>query len=245
MSGKPVKGWKGAGMEGWIARWYARTRGKDMEQFRQAARAVAQALGDGASVLEVAPGPGYFAIELAKLGTYRITGLDVSRTLVAIARENAHKAGVAVDFQLGNASAMPFGNESFDFIYCSAAFKNFSEPVEALDEMHRVLKAGGEAMIADLRKDAPLEEIDRYVKESGRGGLDAWLSKITFRHLLLKRAYTKSDFTRMAAASRFGGCTVDPVAIGFEVRFSKPQVANAGVASSVNMGAWLNNLCDV
>ena len=40
MSGKPGKGWKGAGMEGWIARWYARTRGKDMEQFRQAARAL-------------------------------------------------------------------------------------------------------------------------------------------------------------------------------------------------------------
>jgi len=230
MSGKAIKGWKGAGMEGWIARWYARTRGKDMEQFRQAARGVTQTLPDGSSVLEVAPGPGYFALELAKLGSFRITGLDISRTLVDIARENARKARVPVDFQLGNASAMAFGDESFDFIYCSAAFKNFSEPVKALDEMHRVLKPGGEAVIADLCKDAPLEEIDRFVKESGRGRIDSWLTKMTFRHLLLKRAYTRSDFTRMAAESRFGGCTVHPVPMGFEVRFTKPKVANAGAA---------------
>lgn len=230
MSGKTVKGWKGAGMEGWIARWYARTRGKDMAQFRKAARGAAQTLSNGSRVLEIAPGPGYFAIELAKLGNYGITGLDISRTLVDIARENARKAGAAVDFQLGNASEMPFGDDSFDFIYCSAAFKNFSEPVKALDEMHRVLKPGGEAVIADLRKDAPLEEIDRFVKESGRGRIDAWLTKMTFRHLLLKRAYTQSDFTRMAAESRFGGCTVHPVPIGFEVRFTKPGLVKAGAA---------------
>jgi len=230
MSGKTIKGWKGAGMEGWIARWYARTRAKDMEQFRQAARGVTKTLRDRSSVLEVAPGPGYFAIELAKLGSFQITGLDISRTLVDIARENARKARVPVDFQLGNASAMAFGDESFDFIYCSAAFKNFSEPVKALDEMHRVLKPGGEAVIADLCKDAPLEEIDRFVKESGRGRIDSWLTKMTFRHLLLKRAYTRSDFTRMAAESRFGGCTVHPVPMGFEVRFTKPKVANAGAA---------------
>jgi ubiquinone/menaquinone biosynthesis C-methylase UbiE len=192
-------------------------------------------------VLEVAPGPGYFAIELAKLGSYPITGLDVSRTMVDIAKENARKAGVAVDFQLGNASAMPFADERFDFIYCSAAFKNFSEPVTVLDEMHRVLKPDGEAVIADLRKDASLEEIDRFVKESGRGRVDAWLTKMTFRHLLLKRAYTRSDFAQMAGKSRFGGCIVHPVSLGFEVRFTKAKVANTGAS----MGAWLNNPCDV
>src|SRR5262249_19080125 len=153
-------------------------------------------------------------------------------------------AGVPVDFRLGNASAMPFSDESFDFIYCSAAFKNFSEPVEALNEMHRVLKPGGQAVIADLRKDAPLEEIDRYVKESGRSGIDTWMTKMTFRHLLLKRAYTRTDFTRMAGESRFGGCTVHPVPIGFEVRFVKRRASNSGATSSVGPGAWLIGLCD-
>ena len=97
------KPWKGTGMEGWIARWYASTRRNDMEDFRREAKSAAERLPAGACVLDVAPGPGFFAIELAKLGDFRITGLDISRTLVKIAAENARKAGVNVDFRLGNA----------------------------------------------------------------------------------------------------------------------------------------------
>ena len=60
-------------------------------------------------VVIVGAGPAgiFAALELAKLGDFRITGLDISRTLVKIAAENARKVGVNVDFRLGNASAMP------------------------------------------------------------------------------------------------------------------------------------------
>ena len=215
------KPWKGKGMEGWTARWYTRTRRNDMEDFRRQAKSVAEQLRSGCDVLEVAPGPGFFAVELAKLGGFTITGLDVSRTLVEIAAGNARDAGVKVDFRLGNASAMPFADRSFDFIYCSAAFKNFAQPVKALDEMHRVLRPGGEAVIQDLRKDASLEEINTYVSESGRSGFDAWLTKMAFRFMLIKRAYTKEEFVRMAQESRFGSCRIDAGPIGLEVRFTK------------------------
>jgi ubiquinone/menaquinone biosynthesis C-methylase UbiE len=216
------KPWKGKGMEGWTARWYTRTRRNDMEDFRRQARSVAARLRSGCDVLEVAPGPGFFAVELAKLGDFKITGLDISRTLVDIATGNAREAGVKVDFRLGNASAMPFADGSFDFIYCSAAFKNFTEPVKALDEMHRVLRPGGEAVIADLRKDASLDEINTYVSQSGRSGFDAWMTKMTFRFMLIKWAYTEPEFTRMAEQSRFGACRINVGPIGLEVRFTKP-----------------------
>jgi 2-polyprenyl-3-methyl-5-hydroxy-6-metoxy-1,4-benzoquinol methylase len=87
------KVWKGKGMEGTVARWYARTRRNDMLDFRRDAKAVAECLSIGCHVLEVAPGPGFFAVELAKLGDFKITGLDISRTLVEIATENARKRG--------------------------------------------------------------------------------------------------------------------------------------------------------
>ncbi len=224
MTAKP---WKGKGMEGWTARWYARTRANDMADFRRQAQAVALQLRVGADVLEVAPGPGFFAVELAKLGDYRICGLDVSRTLVEIARENARRAGVRIDFQQGSASAMPFADDSFDFVYCSAAFKNFTEPVKALDEMQRALRPGGRALISDLRKDASLEEIDDYVKKSGRNRIDAWLTRWAFRTMLLKRAYTESDFLRMAQQSRFGKCQVKLDAIALEVLLEKTGKAMA------------------
>ena len=125
--------WKGKAMEGWVARWYTRTRRKDMADFRREAKAIAKRLNRGSSVLEVAPGPGFFTIELAQLGDFRITGLDISQTLVKIADKNAFDAGVKVEFRLGNASAMPFEQDAFDFVYCAAAFKNFSEPVKGFE----------------------------------------------------------------------------------------------------------------
>ena len=209
-------------MEGWVARWYTRTRRNDMDDFRRQAQAVARQLHTGFNVLEVAPGPGFFAIELAKLGDFRITGLDISRTFVGIAQENARNAGVKIDFRFGNASSLPFPRDSFDFLYCAAAFKNFSEPVKALDEMHRVLRPRGEALIADLRKDVSLEELDTYLQQSGRGHLDLWVTKWIFRSMLIQRAYTRDQFLNMAEQSRFGSCQITASAIGYELRFSKP-----------------------
>jgi len=222
MTATSEKPWKGTGMEGWTARWYTRTRRNDLEDFRRQARAMAERLRPGADVLEVAPGPGFFSIELARLGDFHITGLDISRTLVEIAQESARSAGVAVDFRHGNASAMPFADQSFDFVYCSAAFKNFTQPVQTLDEMHRVLRRGGEALVQDLRKDVSLDEIDRYVRQSGRTRVDAWLTKWAFRWMLIKRAYTQEQFQQMAKLSRFGACQITLGPIGLEVRFTQP-----------------------
>ncbi|HTS12500.1 MAG TPA: class I SAM-dependent methyltransferase [Candidatus Limnocylindrales bacterium] len=220
----PRKGHKGPGMEGRIARWYTRTRSKDMEDFRRQARTVAARLRPSADVLEVAPGPGFFSVELAKLGNFKITGLDISRTFIDIAQQNARAAGVSVDFRCGNAAEMPFPGDSFDFIYCSAAFKNFSEPVKALDEIYRVLRPGGEALIVDLRKDVSLDEIKSYMKHSGRSALDRWLTVFTFRHMLIKRAYTTGQLAQMAAQSRFGSSRIDLAPISVELHLAKPPL---------------------
>jgi ubiquinone/menaquinone biosynthesis C-methylase UbiE len=105
-----VKAYKGIGMEGWIAKWYAANTRKALEDFSRLARRVSEELAPGSAVLELAPGPGYFAIELAKLSSYQITGLDISRTFVEIANRNAQEAKVGVDFRQGNASQTPFAN---------------------------------------------------------------------------------------------------------------------------------------
>src|SRR5262245_30839319 len=127
------KGYKGLGMEGPIARWYAKTTRRGIEEAKKLAGVLAGRVVEGGGVLEVAPGPGYLAIELAKLGTCRVTGLDISRSFVRMATENAARAGVPVTFLHGDAAAMPFDPDSFDLIVCRAAFKNFTEPVGALD----------------------------------------------------------------------------------------------------------------
>src|SRR3954467_1494500 len=92
----PMKPYKGLGMEGRVAKWYATNTRKSLDDFKALARQVAAELPPGSRVLEVAPGPGYFAIELAKLGNYKIEGLDISKTFVEIANRNAKEANVEV-----------------------------------------------------------------------------------------------------------------------------------------------------
>ena len=150
---KAAKPYKGMAMEGVIARWYANIRKNDAE-LEPVVRQVRELLPAGGRILEVAPGPGYLAIELARLGAYHVVGLDISASFVEIARAKARQAGVAAEFQQGDAAHMPFGADTFDFIVCRAAFKNFTEPAQAIREMHRVLKLGGTALIIDLRGDA-------------------------------------------------------------------------------------------
>lgn len=216
-----AKAYKGLGMEGTIARWYAKTTRKDLGEFKTLARRIAADLPDGAQVLEVAPGPGYFSIELAKLGKQHVTGLDISKTFVQIARKNALAEGAQVDFRQGNASHMPFSEASFDLILCRAAFKNFSEPVQALKEMRRVLRPGGKAVIIDLRKDASKQAIDSYIDGLGVSTLNAIFMKWTFRSMLLKRAYTRQGFERFISESRFQDSQIDETPVGFEINLSR------------------------
>jgi SAM-dependent methyltransferase len=188
----------------------------------------------GTPDLEAAPAPrrrlrsraraGYFAIELAKLGHYRITGLDISQTFVEIAQRNARQAHVQDDFQRGNASGMPFKNESFNFLLCRAAFKNFGAPLGALGKMHRVLKPGGRALITDLRKDSSNESVSQAVDEMKLGTVNRILTKATFRFMLLKRAYTKSDFEQMVADTHFDKVEIRDSLTQLEISLSKSPI---------------------
>ena len=176
---KQQKGYKGLPMEGIVARWYTRIRrsGSQIEEWRKQAAQLTGGLPDGADVLEVAPGPGYFAIEMARLDRLHVTGLDISHTFVGIARENARQAGVSVDFQQGDVSSMPFAEGSFDLIVCQAAFKNFSRPGKAIDEMYRVLRDGGTAVIQDMWKDASDATIREEVNPMRLSPVNAFLTR--------------------------------------------------------------------
>jgi ubiquinone/menaquinone biosynthesis C-methylase UbiE len=219
-SQRKPKPYRGLGMEGMIATWYAKNTGKSTAEFRNLAKRIADGLRPGDRVLEVAPGPGYLAIELARLGPYHIAGVDVSRTFVRIARENAAHAGVEIVFQEGDAAALPCCADAFDFIVCRAAFKNFSDPVGALRELHRVLRSGGQAMIIDMRNDASRKSIVDEVAKMHLGRIDAFLTRTTLS-ALRKRAYSKLDFERMVQATPFSRCDIVEQPLGFEVTLIK------------------------
>jgi ubiquinone/menaquinone biosynthesis C-methylase UbiE len=215
-----VKAYKGMGMEGGIARWYDRTTRKDMAEFRQLAAHIAAMMPAGGSVLEVAPGPGFISIELAKRGL-QVRAVDISKTFVEIARKNAAAEGVKVRFQLGNAAALPVEDASVDFVVCRAAFKNFTEPIKAMAEMRRVLRPGGTAMLMDMRRDVDLNEIRRYVNSLGVSRINRWMMMLTFRGMLIKRAYPLEEIRRMALEAGWADVRIESVPMGFSASTTK------------------------
>jgi ubiquinone/menaquinone biosynthesis C-methylase UbiE len=171
-------------------------------------------------VLEVAPGPGFLSIELAKRGL-QVRAVDISKTFVEIAHNNAAADGVKVLFQRGNAAALPVNDASVDFVVCRAAFKNFIEPVKALSEMRRVLRPGGTALLIDMRRDVSLEEIRRYVDGLGLSRLSRWFAMFTFRAMLIKRAYPVEEIRRMAVAAGWADVRIETAPMGFSAWTTK------------------------
>lgn len=210
-------------MEGAAARRYARLRGSEaqLEEYRRRADQLCAGIEPGADVLEIAPGPGYLALEMARRGA-RVTGLDISHTMVEIARSHAAESELAIDFQHGDATKLPFAGASFDLIVCQAAFKNFLHPVQVLDEMHRVLRPGGVAVIDDMRHEATLSDIRIEVGAMKVGLLPSLLTTAILL-TLRRRAKSVSDFFRFAEDSAFGECSIRTEGIGLEVRLEKKR----------------------
>jgi ubiquinone/menaquinone biosynthesis C-methylase UbiE len=209
------------GIEGLAARWYAANTAEMMKEYIDLAQRIAVQLPQGSAVLEVAPGPGYFAIELAKRGSYAITGLDISHSMVKIASRKAAQAGVQVTFQQGTASNIPFPSGSFDFLLCRAAFKNFAQPVAALKQMCRVLKPGGRAVVIDLKRNASPKEISQGIDAMGLSWFNGILTKLAFKTMLLKSAYTKEEFQQMLWETKFHNVEIEENYMGLELWMTK------------------------
>jgi ubiquinone/menaquinone biosynthesis C-methylase UbiE len=208
-------------MEGAPARWYAKLRGTESQlaEYRKQAVELTEGLPDGADILEVAPGPGYVSVELARRGM-TVSGLDISRTAVEIATDYARAQGSTARFRQGDAAAMPFADGSFDRIVCQAAFKNFTEPLAALNEMHRVLRTGGMAVIQDMWGDATAADIRTEVDRMRLAAFSAFTTRLTLTWLR-RRAYTRERFAQLARRSAFGGAEIATSGLGIEVRLTK------------------------
>ncbi|MBM3770464.1 MAG: class I SAM-dependent methyltransferase [Acidimicrobiia bacterium] len=93
-------------------------------------------------VLDVACGTGVVAITAARIGAH-VIGLDLTPSLLSIARDNAALAGVTIEFREGDCETLPFEDASFDVVVSQYGHIFAPRPAVATAEMLRVLKRGG------------------------------------------------------------------------------------------------------
>jgi ubiquinone/menaquinone biosynthesis C-methylase UbiE len=102
----------------------------------------------GAKVLDVACGTGNLAIPAAKAGAL-VTGLDFASNLVEQARVRAKAEGLKIEFQEGDAEAMPYPDGSFDVVVTMFGAMFCPRPEKAAAELIRVTKPGGRIAMAN------------------------------------------------------------------------------------------------
>ncbi len=212
------KHFKDLGIEGKQAIMYDRlTREHRIDEMKEQAIEVARHLKQGDNILEVAPGAGYLSIELARLGKFKITGMDISSDLVEIGTNNALEAGVVADFIQGNVAEMPFRDGVFDFIICVLAFKNFKEPVRALQEMYRVLKPGSTALIMDLNRKASLKATKKVAEKMGLKGFGGYIAGAIQR----SGAFSREELQTFISQTEFKDYEIQITEMGFSVYLKK------------------------
>ena len=99
-------------------------------------------------VLDLGTGSGYIALQLAQLG-HRVTGIDLSEQMLAIARERAFELGLAVEFGLGDAADPPVAPGSFDVLVSRYLLWTLRSPEEALRAWRRALRPEGLLVVID------------------------------------------------------------------------------------------------
>ncbi len=110
----------------------------------------------GQRVLDLAGGTGDLAARLARLvgRDGEVVIADINASMLEQGRERLLDAGIAgnVDFVQANAERLPFPDGDFDCVTIGFGLRNVTDKQTALNEMYRVLKPGGRALVLEFSR---------------------------------------------------------------------------------------------
>ncbi len=145
-------------------------------------------------LLDVACGPGVVTAAIAP-GAASVTAFDATEQMLEKARSRCAKAGLLnVDFRCGDAENLPFDDAQFDGVVTRLAVHHFADPQRALNEMFRVLRSGGTAVVVDITSSEDAAEsnlqnaIERlrdpsHVRMLPQSELNACIARAGFEHI--------------------------------------------------------------
>ncbi len=115
------------------------------------------------TILDVATGTGDFAIAALKTGAKKITGIDISKEMVAFGQEKVRKLGLEEKISLttGDSESIQFPDFTFDAATVAFGVRNFENLSRGLSELFRVLKKGGTLCVLEFSN--PRQPVVRFV----------------------------------------------------------------------------------
>jgi ubiquinone/menaquinone biosynthesis C-methylase UbiE len=153
------------------------------------------------SILDIGTGPGWLLVKLhQEFPRLLVTGLDASPSMVAKARKNMANAGLSdvIEIKEGNASHIPFSDGSFDTVVSTGSIHHWKNPTAGLNDVYRVLKHGGYALMYDLVSDTPASVLKETAREFGKLKMVLlWL------HAFEEPFYSCKDFELLACPTSF------------------------------------------
>jgi ubiquinone/menaquinone biosynthesis C-methylase UbiE len=209
----------GGYFDGVYAKWADNTEATREVHHRLAVK-IADTIEAG-EILDVGSGPGHLAIELTGLlPDIKIVGLDMSASMIEVAKKNVAEQGVAdrVTFRQGDAAEIPFADFAFDFVVSSWSLHLWKDPARVFAEIYRVLKPGCEALIYDARKHPPAEEVRRWMRAT-----DSMVMRFGLRHSF-NEGYTAKDIEGIVGDIPFEKVGVQVKGADLEIRLKKQEV---------------------
>ena len=117
----------------------------------------------GRSVLEVGCGAGTDLARFAKGGAH-VTGVDLAPSAIELARANFDQLGLGGRFEVADGEHLPFPDNTFDLVYAHGVVQYTANPRRLVEECHRVLKPGGEAIFQVYNRVSWLNALSKLMK---------------------------------------------------------------------------------
>jgi len=120
----------------------------------------------GERILDLSTGTGWTSRVVARRGA-RVVGVDIASELLAAARANAEAERLPIEYQLGDAENLPFGDGAFDAVVSTVGVMFASRPEAAAAEIARVCRKGGRIALTTWTPDSSVykmfEVMRRYM----------------------------------------------------------------------------------
>jgi ubiquinone/menaquinone biosynthesis C-methylase UbiE len=175
---------------------------------------------------DIGCGPGYLITDLIpSFPNISIKGVDIAEEMLAKAEENVVSLGAShkVSFHQGDIGQLPFEDGSIDFLVSTLSLHHWADPEQAMNELNRVLKRGGQFLVFDLKRDS-FKLIYCIMRFAQTAILPKALKHINEPTSSFLAAYTSKEAEEILRTTRFKYWKVKPGLFWFFIWGEKAEV---------------------